>query len=228
MRRLLLALTALALLALAAHPRAEAGASDGPLRAAAFLDRVFARVPATLTQEYVFQAWDHGGQPTQEGFGLLRVSQPLDPEKVVARIMDVDRYKQNLKRLELCHSVPDSRFKPPQSVRMKMLVDIEPVGKIQHELAMIDGGSRQGYRVVYWYDLQPETSRLDPSVGARSAYSVGMWFVNANAIGYAVSNAPVEQDVNAVQWGLMTGGADMMAKTVAKNNIDGMVAWSRR
>ncbi len=225
------ALTALLLsaLALALQVRpATAGASDGPLRASAFLQRVFAHLPKAPTEEYTFQPWEVAGNPTKEGFGLLRVEPGVDPEAVIARIMAVDQYKANLARLQDCRSIPDPRFKAPGSVRFYMRVDLEPFGYVQHELALLDGGTREGYRVAFWYDLQPETTNLDPSQAARSAYSVGAWLVSKDYVGYAVSNAPVREDVSSAKWALLTTGADASAKMVVKTNIEKMVAWSRR
>lgn len=218
-----LCLAALALLWRA--DSARAAVDDGPARAHAFLDRVFAHLPSAVTQDYDFRAWSHGDNPTAEGLGLLRARQPFDPERVVRNIMDVDRYRAHLPHLEICSSIADPRFRPPGAVRFRMLVNVEPVGKIQHELAQVDVGTRQGYRVILWYDLASETRALDPALGARSAYSVGAWLVSKDVLGYAVSNAPLREDVNVAQWALLTTGADLMAKSVAKSIMDGMAGW---
>ncbi len=228
MRRALLALTISALLLALGAERADAGANDGPLRAASFLQRVFEKLPRAPTQDYTFQAWEVAGSPTEEGFGLMKVSPSVDPEKVIQRIMAVDQYKANLARLEECYARPDPRFKAPSSVRFYMRVNLEPFGYVQHELALFDGGTRDGYRVAYWYDLQPETSALDPAKAARSAYSVGAWLISKDHVGYAVSNAPVRDDVGITKWTLLTDGADAAAKSVVKTNIEKMVAWSRK
>lgn len=225
MRRLLAAASLVASLALVRDSRATTVPDDGPARAAAFLDRVFAHLPRTVDDEFTYLAWSHADQPVDEGVGLLRAETPFDPEQVVAHIMDVDRYRGHLPHLEVCRAIPDPRFQPPRSVRFRMLVSVEPVGKIQHELAQVDLGTRGGYRVVAWYDLAAETRALDPEVGARSAYSVGAWLVSRDTLGYAVSNAPVREDVNLAQWALLTTGAEVMAGTVARSIMDGMAGW---
>lgn len=228
MRLAALSLCLTALLALLGARRAVADADDGPARASAFLDRVFARLPTRIDEPYTFLAWSHADDPTEEGVGLVHPAEPIDPERLIQRVMDVDHYIGNLARLDVCQSIPDPRFHPPRSVRFRMLVNVEPVGSIQHELVQVDAGMRQGFRVVYWYDLEPETRALDPLVASRSAYSVGAWFVSRELLGYAVSNAPIREDVNLAQWTLLTTGADVMAKTIARNNLDSMLAWSRR
>lgn len=224
MRRPLLALLAAASLCL----WAVAHADDGPSRAAAFLDRVFKNVPASLTQDYTFSAWQVAGQPTEEGFGILRVADTLDPEALIRRVMDVNHYQQNLGHVLDSHAVADARFKPPSMVRFYMLVNIPLVDKVQQDLVLVDGGARGGYRIAYWYDLQPETTNLDPSKGARVSYSVGMWLFTTHSIGYAISNAPKREDVSSFDWAALTTGADVMASSVVKDNINAMMKWSKR
>lgn len=224
MRRALLALLTTASLCLWAVARAD----DGPTRASAFLSRVFAHVPATLSQDYTFSAWQVTGQPTEEGFGILRVADTLDPEALIRRVMDVDHYTQNLGHVLDSHAIADARFHPPSTVRFYMLVNIPMINQVQQDLVLVDGGTRGGYRVAYWYDLQPETTNLDPSKGARVSYSVGMWLFNEHCIGYALSNAPRREDVSSFDWAALTTGADVMASSVVKDNINAMVKWSKR
>lgn len=207
---------------------AQGAAEDGPVRAAAFLDRVFKALPATLTESYTFKAWAVGDNPTKEGFGLLRTDSPVDPETLVRLVMDVDHYKPNLDHVEECRAIPDVRFKPPSSVRFYQRVNIPLVDEIQHELVLNDGGTRNGYRVLYWYNLATETAALDRAKGARSAYSVGLWLISKDAVGYGVSNAPYREDVSAFDWTALTTGADAAASPVVKANIQGLIDWSRR
>ena len=207
---------------------AQAGGNDGPSRASAFLDRVFQRVPASLTQDYTFQAWQVAGAPTEEGFAILQVADTLDPEALVRHVMDVDHYEQNLGHVLDSHAIADARFKPPSSVRFYMLVNIPMIDTVQQDLVLVDGGTRGGYRVAWWYDLQPETSSLDPSKGARVSYSLGAWLFTAHSIGYAISNAPRREDVSSFDWAALTTGADVMASSVVKDNINAMLKWSKR
>lgn len=205
-----------------------AATSPEQARALAFLDRVFARLPATVPSEYDFDAWPYASQPTEEGFGLKPLDAPIDPEKVVKRIMDVDHYKGNVKRVTECRSIADPRFNPPRSVRFYQRVNLPVISDVQHELVLVDGGTRDGYRVLYWYNLGLETDALDPAKGARSEFSVGAWLVSPNAVGYALSNVIRRDDVNWLEWEALTKGADATASGVVEDNIDGMVAWARR
>ncbi|MFH1464145.1 MAG: hypothetical protein ABIO70_07150 [Pseudomonadota bacterium] len=198
-----------------------------PADVQAFLNDVFARLPAQAVGEYTFQSWEREGRPTSEGFGLLPVA-GVNPGKLIARVMDVDHYKGNIAYVEECRTVADPRFSPPATVRFYQRLDLPMLGGVQHSLVLVDGGTRQGYRYAYWYLLGPETEALDPASGARSAYSMGAWIAGNGMIGYALSNAPRREDVSWAKWQAMTTGADMSAKPVVKANIEGMAAWASR
>ena len=77
-------------------------------------------------------------------------------------------------------------------------------------------------------NLATETAALDRAKGARSAYSVGLWLISKDAVGYGVSNAPYREDVSAFDWTALTTGADAAASPVVKANIQGLIDWSRR
>lgn len=205
-----------------------AATSPEQARAQAFLERVFDRLPATVPSAYDFDAWNYASQPTKEGFGLMPLDAPIDPDKVVRRILDVDHYKGNIKHVTECRSIPDPRFTPPNSVRFYQRVELPVISDVQHELVLVDGGTQHGYRVIYWYSLDAETAALDPAKGARSELSVGAWLVSSNAVGYALSNVIKRDDVNAAEWFALTTGADVTASGVVEDNIEGMVAWARR
>jgi hypothetical protein len=93
---------------------------------------------------------------------------------------------------------------------------------------LVDGGTRNGYRYAYWYLLEEPTNALDTSKGARSDYSMGAWVVGNGMLGYALSNAPIRDDVSWAKWQAMTTGADLTAKPVVLANIEGMAAWAKR
>lgn len=198
-----------------------------PADVAAFLDDVFARLPAQTVAEYSFQSWTRAGRPTSEGFGLLPLA-GLNAEKVISRVMDVDHYVGNIDYVAECRSIPDSRYTPPGSVRFYQRVDVPMLGAVQHELVLVDGGTRGGYRYAYWYLLEDQTNALDTRVGARSDYSMGAWVVGNGMLGYALSNAPIRDDVSWAKWQGMTTGADLTAKPVVKANIEGLAAWTKR
>ena len=192
-----------------------------------FIERVFAHLPAGTPQTFTFESWSFGGKPTNEGVGLLPVA-GLDPDKVRACILDVDHYVGNVGHVEECRSIADARFVPPNSVRFYQRIDVPVLARIQMELVLADYGERSGWRVLGWHQLDPETSRLDPKRGARSAYNDGAWLVRPGAVVYALSSAPQRDDVGRLKFAALTKGADAAASRMIKSTIEGMVAWSRR
>ncbi len=192
-----------------------------------FLEDIFARLPAQTVSEYSFRSWERAGRPTAEGFGLLPLA-GLDPEKVIQRVMAVDQYVGNIDYVAECRTVPDPAYSPPKSVRFYQRVNVPMLGAVQHELVLVDGGTRNGYRYAYWYLLEEPTNALDTSKGARSDYSMGAWVAGNGMLGYALSNAPIRDDVSWAKWQAMTTGADLTAKPVVLANIEGLAAWAKR
>ncbi len=213
----------LCLLASLASPATVAGP---PADVTAFLEDIFARLPAQTVPQYTFQSWERAGRPTSEGFGLAPIA--VDPEKVIARVMDVDHYVGNIDYVAECRTVPDPAYSPPKSVRFYQRVDVPMLGAVQHELVLVDGGTRDGYRYAYWYLLEAPTNALDTKIGARSDYSMGAWVAGNGMLGYALSNAPIRDDVSWAKWQAMTTGADLTAKPVVLANIEGLAAWAKR
>lgn len=197
-----------------------------PKEVSAFLDRVFKNLPAANTS-FAFKSWPQAGKPTEEGVGMMPLS-GVSPEAIVKRVMDVDHYKGNIDHVIENRSIKDARFTPPQAVRFYQHLDLSLLGDIHHELVLVDGGMRDGYRVLYWYLLEKESSALKRDVGMRSAYNVGAWIISKDKIGYALSSAPKKDDTNYLQWKSLTSGADLAAKSVVEDNIKGMVAWAKR
>jgi hypothetical protein len=193
----------------------------------AFVDRVFAHLPATRPAEWVFLHWEHAGRPTDEGVGLLPVP-GLDPERLVARVMDVDRYVGNVGHVSACRSVPDERFVPPRAVRFYQKLDLPMIGAIHHELVLHDLGARGGYRVAAWGLLRAETDALSAREGFRSDYNVGAWLAAPGLLGYALASAPKRDDVGFLKWKALTSGADAFASRVLRQNIEGMAKWAAR
>ncbi len=197
------------------------------MEAQAFVDRLFQRLPRLPPTEYVFFHWNHAGRPTDEGFGLCPIP-GMDAAKVAAAIMDVDHYKGNVEHVVECRSVQDSRYAPPQQVRFYQRVDIPMLGAIQHELVLMRLGARQGYEVLAWDLLKPETEALGTGKGARSDYNVGAWLVGNGVLGYALASAPRRDDVGFLKFKALTSGADAAASRVVKANIEGMARWAAR
>lgn len=192
-----------------------------------FLKRVFEKVPQGTVSSFFFKSWKVPGKPTEEGVGILPVS-GADPEKLLARVMDVDHYLGNIDHVVQCRGIADPRFEPPGQVRFYQRIKIPLLGAVQHELVLTDAGEHQGYRVATWQMLRPETAGLNPKEGARSQYSDGAWLVAPGVVGYALSSAPRRSDVGFLKWKALTKGADVGAATVLKGNIEGMARWAAR
>lgn len=191
----------------------------------AFLDRVFARLPASPPNEFTFQSWNHAGRPTDEGFGLCPVP-GVDPEKLIAAVMDVDAYVGNVQHVSVSRSIADSRFVQPEAVRFYQKVDIPVLGAVHHELVLHRVGERDGYLVAAWHVLRSETDALSAKEGFRSDYNLGAWLVKPGFVGYALASAPKREDVGFLKWKALTKGADAAAGRVVKANIEGMAKWA--
>lgn len=215
----------------AAHVTQQVAALSGiggaPASVQQFLNRVASRLPSTPPSSYVFKSWEVEGRPTEEAVGLRPVA-GADPSKLTSRIMDVDHYVKNIAHVTECRSIKDSRFVPPSQVRFYQRVNIPILGDVQHELVLVTGAKLNGYDLVYWYMLEPETKALNVAKGYRSAYNVGAWILSPGYVGYALSSAPMREDVNWATWQALTTGADMTASTVIGDNIKGMAAWASK
>jgi hypothetical protein len=192
-----------------------------------FLDRVFKHVPRGGAPRFKFESWRHQGRPTAEGFGVVPMS-GFDVEKLAGRIMDVDHYAGNVDAVAECRSIADSRFSPPTAVRFYQRIKIPALGEIQMDLVLTDHGTRDGFRVLAWHQLDAETEKLNKKRGPRSAYNVGAWLIKPDLVGYALSSAPRKDDVGRIKFGLLTKGADATAGPVVRAAIDGMVRWAKR
>jgi hypothetical protein len=194
-------------------------------KAAPFVDRVFANLPA-LRSDYTFAAWRHEDRPTKEGVGLLG-AKDVNVEAVIAKIMDVDHYVGNVGYVDECRTVPDPSFSPPKSVRFYQRIKVPLLGGVHHELVLEDLGERSGYRVVGWY-LHDATERLDAKQAARSDYNLGAWLVSSSAVAYALSSAPRKSDVGMLKFAALTKGGDAGAPAVVRSNIEGMLRWASK
>jgi hypothetical protein len=213
----------------ALRPVPPSGLDEAPPEVREFLDRVFARIPeagAGVT-EYRFEHWECDGKPTREAVGLKPIPD-VDPEALIARVLDVDGYEGRIGHVEACRSVPDPAFDPPGTVRFYQAIRVPRIATVQQELVLVDAGTVHGYRVAYWYLLKDETRSLDPQRGARGAFNIGAWLAAPGVVGYALSSWPQRDDVNALQWASLTSGANMLARTVVEGNIDDMAAWAAR
>lgn len=192
-----------------------------------FLDRVLKHLPSGTPGSYHFANWRHGDKPTSEGVGLLPVP-GVDPDKLFARVLDVDHYVGTVDHVLEARSVPDPRFVAPKALRLYEMINVPLVSKIQMELALMDRGEVGGYRVITWHQLDDETARLDPKKAARSDYNVGAWLAKPGLVGYALASAPRREDLGLLKFKAMTSGADALAPKVMRANIECVSAWARR
>lgn len=190
-----------------------------------FLSRVFRNLmhdPAG----FQFRTWSAPGRATGEAVGVLPIR--CDPERMVACIMDTDHYVGNVDHVVESRTVADAAFAPPQSVHFYQRIKIPLLSELQMENALEDLGEREGWRVISWRLLQDAMARLSTRKGARFDYNDGAWLIRPDAVGYALSSAPLKSDVGRIKYALMTKGAAATAPQVVKNNIQGMVRWSKR
>jgi hypothetical protein len=211
----------------ARRPVWRSGADDAPPEVREFLDRVREKIPddGTGVTGYRFNHWAWPGKPTHEVIGLKAIP-GVDPEALIARVMDVDGYGGHITHVAACRSVQDPRFTPPGKVRFFQAIRVPRVADVQQELVLVDAGTIKGYRLAYWYLLADETGALDPTAGARSEFNVGAWLAAPGVVGYALSSWPRRVDLNTVQWLSLTSGANAFAKAIVEGNIDGMATWS--
>lgn len=194
--------------------------------AAAFLERVLKQLPASPSA-FTFAHWPHAGRPTEEGFGIMPIA-GLDPEKVIAAVMDVGSYVGNVEHVITSRIIPDSRYTLPDAVRFYQKIDIPMLGAIHHELVLRKLGEHKGYLCAGWDILTTETSALSSKDGFRSDYSHGLWLAAPGVLGYALGSAPRRDDVGFLKWKALTSGADVAASRVVKANLEGMARWAAR
>jgi len=192
-----------------------------------FLDRVFSNLPAPRGGDLNFKSWRHAGRPTHEGVGVMSIPD-VDVDKLAATIMNVGAYKGHIDYVEESRVISDRECKPPGCVHGYQRIKLPVLPSLQHEIVIKDFGLRDGWRVLAWQLLEKETEALDKKKAARFDYNVGAWLLKPDAVAYAASSAPRKKDVGAMQYAVLTKGADAAAKKALKVSIKGMVKWSRR
>ncbi|MEN0068586.1 MAG: hypothetical protein AAGA48_41095 [Myxococcota bacterium] len=190
-----------------------------------FVDRVFARLNPNPS-DFKFEHWNHSGRPTDEGFGIQPVAD-VDPEKLVAAVLDVDHYVGNIDHVTECRMIADDRYDGTTQKRFYQKLTIPMLGSVHHELVLADLGERDGFRVVACDVLRSETDALSAKAGFRSDYNSGAWLVKPGVVGYALSSAPKRDDVGFLKWQALTKGANAAASTVVKGAVSGMVTFSK-
>ena len=193
----------------------------------AFVDRVMQRIPSSAPRGFEFFSWAHAGRPTKEGFGIMSIP-GVEPQKVVDAVMAVDDYVGNLDHVTVCRKVADDRFDGHKDVRFYQRVNIPLLGSVHHELVLHRVGERSGYQIAAWHLLEKETRALSPKDGFRSDYNHGAWIAAPGVLGYALSSAPVRDDVGFLKFKALTKGADAAASKVLQANLKAMAAWAAR
>ena len=200
-------------------------------RANQFVERVLQRVRADGVRAYEFHHWSLPGKVTEETVGLLPVPD-LDPEALLARVLDVNHYVGNVDHVVECRSVADPAIEPtaaPGAVRFYQRIKVPLLGDVHHELVLRRlEGAPGGFQIAAWEMLERETEALPAKRGIRSAYNDGAWLVAPGLVGYALSSCPRREDVGLLKWKAMTSGAEMAASRMIRENIEGMVRWSKR
>lgn len=193
-----------------------------------FITRVLERARSGGVHEYVFQSWSAAGKATQEAVGLLPVP-GADAEKLLGRVMDVDRYVGNMGHVAESRAIPDPAYTPPTSVRFYQRVKLPLLGELHQEIVLRRlEGAPGGFQIAVWEMLPRETEALSPKVGIRSQYSDGAWMVAPGLVGYALSTCPRREDVGLLRWKALTTGAEVAASRMIRENIENMVRWAAR
>lgn len=189
-----------------------------------FLDRVMPHVADLNPERFSHVSWRFEKRPTSEGVGILP-NPGTDVELMVQHILDVEAYPDNVKYVE---SIDVIERRSDTDVTYIQRMNLPLIGRIQVQIHLSDYGMRDGFRVVAWDQDEPATAALDKKQGARTAYNLGAWLLTEDAVGYALSSAPLKSDVGTLKYMAMTKGADVTASEVLKLNIEGMVAWAHR
>jgi hypothetical protein len=194
------------------------------MSADAFLDRVMDHVDRLSRDKFNHVSWRFENRPTSEGVGLLP-NPGTDIDAMVAHITDVEAYPANVKYVE---DVEVVERRSATDVTYVQRMNLPLLGRIQVQIHLSDYGVRDGFRVVAWDQDEEGTGSLDKKQGARTAYNLGAWLLQGDAVCYALSSAPLKSDVGTLKYMAMTKGSDAGAGEVLKQNIEGMIAWAHR
>ncbi|MEZ5185072.1 MAG: hypothetical protein R2720_04955 [Candidatus Nanopelagicales bacterium] len=189
-----------------------------------FLDRVMPHVAELSQERFSHTSWRFEGRPTSEGVGLMP-HPDTDVDVMVAHILDVEAYPDNVKFVE---SIDIVERRSETDVTYVQRMNLPLIGRIQVQIHLSDYGERDGYRVVAWDQDDDATAALDKKRGARTAYNLGAWLLREDAVGYALASAPLKKDVGTLKYLAMTKGADATAGEVLRQNIHAMIEWAHR
>ncbi len=192
------------------------------MSADAFLDRVLPHIADLSREKYNSVTWRFEKRPTSEGLGLMP-REGVDVDAMVSHICDVEGYPENVRYVE---DVEVIERRSETDVTYVQRMHLPVLGRMQVQINLSDFGIREGWRIVAWDQDDEATSALDKKHGARTAYNLGAWLLAEDAVGYALSSAPLKSDMNALKYMAMTKGADATAGEVMRQNIEGMSHWA--
>ncbi len=176
------------------------------------------------TDRFRHKSWRFENRPTSETVGILP-HPDTDVEAMVAHILDVEGYPENVRYVEAVEIV---ERRSDTDVTYVQRMNLPIIGRIQVQIHLSDFGERDGYRIVAWDQDDEGTQSLNKKQGARTAYNLGAWLLTDDAVGYALSTAPLKSDVGTLKYMAVTKGADATASEVLKLNIEGMIHWAHR
>ncbi len=189
-----------------------------------FLDRVLAHEKDLSMEKFNYTSWKFENRPTSEGFGVLP-GVDVDVAAMAQHILDVENYPGNVKYVDATEIV---ERRSPTDVTYVQRMNLPVIGKIQVQIHLADYGVREGWHIIAWDQDDAGTEALNKKQGARTAYNLGAWLLAEDAVGYALSSAPLKSDMNTLKYMAMTKGAEATVGEVLKQNIEGMLAWTDR
>lgn len=189
-----------------------------------FLDRVLAHEKDLSMDKFNYTSWKFEKRPTSEGFGVLP-GVDVDVPAMAEHVLDVENYPGNVKYVDSTEIV---ERRSPTDVTYVQRMNLPVIGKIQVQIHLADYGIREGWHIIAWDQDDAGTEALNKKQGARTAYNLGAWLLAQDAVGYALSSAPLKSDMNTLKYMAMTKGAEATVGEVLKQNIEGMLAWTAR
>ena len=189
-----------------------------------FLDRVVAHLGRLKPDRFSHVSWRFENRPTAEAVGMLP-RPDTDVEAMVAHILDVAGYTDNVRYVEDIEIIEQ---RSDSDVTYVQHMNLPLIGRIQVQIHLADYGDWEGYRVIAWDQDEAGTMGLDPKRGFRTAYNLGAWLLQPDAVAYALSSSPLKSDVGTLKYLALTKGGDVTAGDVMRQNIDAMIAWAER
>ncbi len=189
-----------------------------------FLDRVLAHEDKLNRAKFNYTSWKFENRPTSEGVGIVPGIE-VDTAVMAAHILDVENYPGNVKYVEATEII---ERRSDTDVTYVQRMNLPVLGRIQVQIHLADYGDRGGWHVIAWDQDDEGTQALNKKQGSRTAYNLGAWLLQSDAVSYALSSAPLKSDMNSLKYMAMTKGADATASEVLRQNIEGMLAWATR